>query len=386
MNKNLKERNINSSGDIKKTNILSMEIDENQVDPEIDPKRFLREFIPNLSFTRTYVKMGQPRLNTKTTKDTSEEQFEIIKDVGGGTVSYSVDKNDAIILIADFFGKKKAFPKKLNKVLLYIIKEMGTIHQSKWKHGEISDKDRELRFPVSRFIASTSFKPNNTESSRYYFSGVIRNALDYLVDTSIDMLKYTKNKKNRGLYYDKLSMFERIRVYNGEVIVTVTPTFMDYFIREYQVMDFPFSIVMKMRGDAPLEAMFYISNQRKLHGRTKKDENGNTVFIRRNSPIKLGVGRLIKSIGEIPLYENLKQKRIRKKIIDPFEKVMNEIKNTPGTGVCNWRYWKKNGEKICKEDFEKYKAYESLYVIVEFDDSDQHAVPIHRITRGLSYG
>jgi hypothetical protein len=196
------------------------------------------------------------------------------------------------------------------------------------------------------------------------------------------MLKHTKNKKNKGLYYDQFSVFERLTVSNGEIIAMTTPTFTKYYIKEYQVMDFPYSIAMKMRGVATLEVMFYISNQRKLRGRTKKDENGNTVFIRRTSPIKFRIGSFIKSIGEIPLYENLKQKRIRKKIIDPLEKVMDEIKNTPGTGVCNWRYWKKNGEKICREDFEKYKAYESLYVIVEFDDNDQHAIPVHKITGG----
>jgi hypothetical protein len=380
MNKNLKERNINSNDDAKKTSILSLEIDESQVDPEIDPKRFLREFIPNLSFTRTYVKMGQPRLNTKTIKNTSKERFEIIKDIGGGTVSYSVDKNDAVILIPGFFDKKNKFPKKLTKVLFYITVEMGIMYQHKWKYGEISDKDRELRFPLSRFIASTFIKPKNTEGSRYHFTCMIRNALNYLSNTKIDMLKHTKNKKNKGLLYDQLAMFSRVTVFNREVTVIFTKEFIDYFIKEYQIMDFPYSVVMKMRGAAPLEAMFYISNQRKLRGKTEKDENGNTIFIRRNAPLKLGVGPFIESIGEIPLYENLKQKRIREKIIDPFEKVMNEIKNTPGTGVCKWRYWKKNGEEICEEDFEKYKAYENLYVIVEFDNNDQQAIPVHKIT------
>jgi hypothetical protein len=381
MNKNLKERNINSSDDTEKTSILSLGIDENQVDPEIDPKRFLLEFIPNLSFTRTYVKMGQSRLSTKITKNTSKERFEIIKDVGGGAVGYSVDKNDAIILIPDFLDKKNVFPKKLTKVLFYITVEMGTMYQHKWKYGEISDKDRELRFPLSRFTASTFIRPKNTEGSRYHYTCMIRDALNYLSNTKIDMLKHIKNKKNKGLFYDQLAMFSRVTVFNGEVTVVFTKEFIDYFIKEYQIMDFPYSIVMKMRGAAPLQAMFYISNQRKLRGRTEKDENGNTIFIRRNTPLKLGVGPFINSIGEIPLYKSLKQKRIRKKIIDTFEKVMIEIKNTPGTGVCKWWYWKKNGEEICEEDFEKYKAYESLYVIVEFDDNDHQAISAHKITR-----
>jgi hypothetical protein len=52
-----------------------------------------------------------------------------------------------------------------------------------------------------------------------------------------------------------------------------------------------------------------------------------------------------RSAGDIPLYETLKHKKVKERIIEPFERAMNEIKETRGTGIGSWEYCRKLGKK-----------------------------------------
>jgi hypothetical protein len=328
--------------------------------PRIKPNT-TQQYYANISYINALNSFGQSRLD-QCAKSTNRSDVASV--AADGIARYNMESG-ALILISNYL-KGALIPNKLTKTLLYTIREMGALYESKWKNGNISGDDSVLKFPVSKFVNAMSLNPNNTESSRRYFAKILKNALEFLMCVRIDMLKriHRKNEKEPiEPFYDQINMVERVTVTGGRVEVRLTQTFINYFVEDYGKIQFP-DVGLTLSNLAS-QLLHKICEQRKRSGEPK---NG---FFITDKRLRFKVETLIRSAGDIPLYETLKRKRLKTKIVGPFKRAMDEIKETVGTGVNDWRYCKKDGTNVNASDLRKYKVYKNLFVVVEFNDNNQ---------------
>jgi hypothetical protein len=321
-----------------------------------------QQYYANISYLSVLNSFGQSRLD-QCAKSTN--RFDVASVTPDGIARYNMESG-ALILISNYFMKGAIIPDKLTKTLLYTIREMDILYESKWKNGNISGDDSVLKFPVSKFVNAMSLNPNNTEGSRRYFGDILRNALEFLMCVRIDMLKriHRKNKKKpHEPYYDQINMVERVTIARGSVEIKLTETFINYFVEDYAKIQFP-DVGLTLSNLAS-QLLHKICEQRKRSGEWKSG------IFTTDKRLRFKVETLIRSAGDIPLYETLKRKRLKTKIVEPFKRAMDEIRETDGTGVNSWRYCKKDGTSASAEDLRKYKVYKNLFVTVEFNDNNQ---------------
>jgi hypothetical protein len=378
MNKNLKKHSKNNVDDIKHTlepSFLSVVKENINISPITIPESEFdlpRQYTADAAYLAPLNTLGEFRL--KQYAKTNIQHKEV--DTNSNDVKYSIDPGGASILITNYFTKGIKVPDKFHKVLAYISAEMFRLCQSKWKKGITSGDDSALRFTIRKFVDAMSLNPNNTASSRRHFAGVLINTLKFLSRLKIDMVKRRNYKleanKNNYIYWRRFNIIDEAAVEdrstvveNGMATIKFAEGFIKYFLENHSAMQFP-EIATKVSNLA-VQLLNKIYTQRKRSSKAK--DNVFTMV----KHIKLRVEILIRSAGDIPLYETLKYKKLKERIIEPFERAMNEIKETKGIGISSWEYCGRLGKKVHVNDFKKkYEDYKSLYVIIEFDDNAQH--------------
>jgi hypothetical protein len=369
MNENSRKHNKNNVDDIKHVSEPSfLSVVKEKVNPKpitIPEPEFdlLRQYTADTLYSAQIVTLGQQRLNHIV-------QHSTVNYINNNSITYKINAKGPPLFISGYHGIK--FPDRLAKIMTYVDDKMYELYQSRWKEGGISGDDRILKFTISEFVDAMSLNPNNTESSRRHFASILENALEFLMCLRI---------KN---VYHQINMVEEFDIDRGRAAITLTKAFIKYFLNNYNEMQFP-KIATKMSNLA-VQLLRKIYDQRKRKGkpirktygkRKKSDKPRKSIFIRAKS-IKLKVDILLKNAGDIPLYETMKHKKMKERIIAPFERAMNEIKGTIGTGISNWGYCGKRKKGATKDDFRRYDDYKKLYVIVEFNDNEQ-PIQVHKI-------
>jgi hypothetical protein len=313
--------------------------------PEITPleRSDKKNYVPNDHILNTYNKLGN--------------KSKIEYNVHSNTGVFQPNHNGVIIEFKNYNKNKNfKYPQKAYRFLLYILNKKYKLIKSK----NPSNKSWNiLDFPVIELMRATQPGVKDTKSNRRNFKEIVNESLAYLSSSYIDLTKYENiaKKSTEKVYFHTINLIAEAKATYGTIHVEFTNNYMKYLIKNVSTMELP----MEAFGlsDEAFSLIHKIYFQKKMEGK-KNNYKGNIKYI------KLGVETLLENIGNISKYEDLKHKRVKEKIIEPFKKYMNEIIWSTGTGINNWVFCKKDGGQISEEDFRKYEKFKNLQITIIF--------------------
>jgi len=188
-----------------------------------------------------------------------------------------------------------------------------------------------------------------TKSSKDKTRRKIKEDLDVLYSISIE---WSEPKGKQTKDFDKMRICDRVAIKRGEITINFTPDITRYLTNAY-VMQYPISL---LTVDERNPSTYYIGKKLLLHNSIDNNQMKNTANI-------ISVKALLKCCPDIPKYEDIsKQGRIEQRIIKPFEKALDELKN-----ILIWEYSNSKGIPLTKEQTEgnTYSDFINLYIKFE---------------------
>ena len=264
--------------------------------------------------------------------------------------SFLFDNNINIEVVGKVHRDIGNWPKTLN----YSLREI--LRRNKQRSKEPVNKlIRTSEFTVRDYLMDCC-NLKDEKSNRKRVGKIIKNDMNALMSTQLDLTKY-QFKKPIKFEYCKFNFVENCVVKNGKVSVNFTETFIVFLNKFAYFMDFPKEIFSLSRRAYPLAYKLYLQKNF-LEKHISKNKGA------RNS-VLIGIETIIKTLGSIPQYKSLKQKRLARSIVNPIEKCLEEMNEK---GVINgWEYCGSKSAKLNDADVTKtYDTYKKALVKVTF--------------------
>lgn len=227
---------------------------------------------------------------------------------------------------------------------MHFISLLFTAHNSKKGAGHITPV---VETTVREFMDATGRKI--TANSVKDTTKVLKKDLETLNEMK---LKYTDKKYS----LDLVRPFPRVHLQRGKIRVTLEQDFANFLVKTTGfLMNYPAALLKLKENNSSLFPLGY-----KMALNRSNDTN-----IRKGKANILSVAICLESCPGIPRIEDVKKHRGSpvQKIIEPFEKVLDELQKQ---GLLErWEYCLPKGEPLKEADVKKYEYFISLYILYE---------------------
>jgi hypothetical protein len=277
-----------------------------------------------------------------------------------GTYNKIVDSTEFLFdsVVITTKGRNYPYSERASKLLMYGL--MDVIKKNDQKNIEsVSKLNRTSEFSVRKYVYDQGLKDEKWNRNRA--SKEISCDLNLLMPLNVNLLESAFRKPIDYRYFDKFNLIERFTIKNGNVHMLFTETFVKYLTdtKLAHIMEFPKRVFKLSPRAFILAYKFYLKKNMdglkfcRKYRKTKKI-----------SEIILSTETIMKALGSIPKYEDLKYKKLSEKIKDPIERLLDEIKEK---GIfLNWEYCRAKGASLSDDnlDLKTYNIFKELYIKV----------------------
>ncbi len=227
---------------------------------------------------------------------------------------------------------------------LHFISLLFTAHNSKKGAGHITPV---VETTVREFMDATGRKI--TANSVKDTTKVLKKDLETLNEMKV---KYTDKKYS----LDLVRPFPRVHLQRGKIRVTLEQDFANFLVKTTGfLMNYPAALLKLKENNSSLFPLGYKMALNRSNDTNIRKGKANILSV----PVCLAWCPGIPTIEEVRKQQNSPAKRI----IEPFEKVLDELQRQ---GLLErWEYCLPKGEPLKEADVKKYEYFKSLYILYE---------------------